>query len=283
MSDKKAPRGTVKKLLRALRPYRGRLLFSLLCSAVNAGLSLYIPLLFGRCIDLIVGPHNVDTQGVKNKLMLSGALILISALGAYLAAAENNRVTQSVIRDLRNGAFRKIQILPLSYLDSHPSGDTLSRVVNDVDRFADGLLLGFTQFFSGVITIVGDAVGAQVAQQLRDADDVHGADGRAGDEAARIEREERRVRVLAVGGQEDRVVALEAVQGEGLVDDDAEDVQRTGRQDDGDELADGVGLVEGFEGNEPQKRGNGESGEHGGLRRGKGCGGAGGWRPALRH
>ena len=155
LSDKKAPRGTVKKLLRALRPYRGRLLFSLLCSAVNAGLSLYIPLLFGRCIDLIVGPHNVDTQGVKNKLLLSGALILISALGAYLAAAENNRVTQSVIRDLRNGAFRKIQILPLSYLDSHPSGDTLSRVVNDVDRFADGLLLGFTQFFSGVITIAG--------------------------------------------------------------------------------------------------------------------------------
>ena len=152
---KKAPKGTVKKLARVLRPYRGRLLFSLLCSAVNAGLSLYIPLLFGRCIDLIAGQGNVDIAGVKHKLLVCGALIFVSAAGAYLAAAENNRVVAGVTRDLRNEAFRRIQILPLSYLDSHPAGDTLSRVVNDVDRFADGLLLGFTQFFSGVITIAG--------------------------------------------------------------------------------------------------------------------------------
>ncbi len=152
---KKAPKGTVKKLLRFLGAYKWRLAFSLLCSAVNAGLSLYIPLLFGRCIDLIVGPGNVDAEGVKRKLLFSGGLILLSALGAYLAAVENNRVTSGVTRDMRNAAFRKIQVLPLSYLDSHPAGDTLSRVVNDVDRFADGLLLGFTQFFSGVITIIG--------------------------------------------------------------------------------------------------------------------------------
>ncbi len=152
---KKAPKGTVKKLTRVLRPYRGRLLFSLLCSAVNAGLSLYIPLLFGRCIDLIAGRGNVDLAGVRHKLLVCGALIFVSAAGAYLAAAENNRVVAGVTRDLRNEAFGRIQILPLSYLDSHPAGDTLSRVVNDVDRFADGLLLGFTQFFSGVITIAG--------------------------------------------------------------------------------------------------------------------------------
>lgn len=154
----KAPKGTVKKLLRFLRPYRGRLLLSLTCSAVNAGLSLYIPLLFGRCIDLITGAGQVDTEGVKQKLILSAGLILVSALGAYLAAVENNRVTAAVTKDLRNAAFRKMQVLPLSFLDSHPSGDTLSRVVNDVDRFADGLLLGFTQFFSGVITIAGTLV-----------------------------------------------------------------------------------------------------------------------------
>lgn len=151
----KAPKGTVKKMARFLRPYRGRLALSLLCSAVNAGLSLYIPLLFGRCIDLIAGPGSVDAAGVKQKLLYSGGLIFASAVGAYLAAVENNRVTAAVTKDLRNAAFRKIQILPLSYLDTHPSGDTLSRVVNDVDRFADGLLLGFTQFFSGVITIIG--------------------------------------------------------------------------------------------------------------------------------
>ena len=151
----KAPKGTVKKMARFLRPYRGRLTLSLICSAVNAGLSLYIPLLFGRCIDLIAGPGSVDAAGVKQKLLYSGCLILVSAAGAYLAAVENNRVTAAVTKDLRNAAFRKIQILPLAYLDTHPSGDTLSRVVNDVDRFADGLLLGFTQFFSGVITIIG--------------------------------------------------------------------------------------------------------------------------------
>lgn len=153
--NKKAPKGTVKKLLRFLGAYKGRLAFSLLCSAVNAGLGLYIPLLFGRCIDLIVGPGRVDAEGIKSKLLVSGGLILLSALGAYLAAVENNRVTAGVTRDLRKEAFRKLQVLPLSYLDVHPAGDTLSRVVNDVDRFADGLLLGFTQFFSGVITILG--------------------------------------------------------------------------------------------------------------------------------
>ena len=152
---KKAPKGTVKKLMRCLGAYKGRLLVSLLCSAVNAGLSLYIPLLFGRCIDLITGPGGVDVPGVKQKLLTSAGLIFISALGAYFAAVENNRVTAGVVRDLREAAFSRLQVLPLAYLDTHASGETLSRVVNDVDRFADGLLMGFTQFFSGVITIAG--------------------------------------------------------------------------------------------------------------------------------
>jgi ATP-binding cassette subfamily B protein len=145
----------VKKLARYLGAYKGRLLFSLLCSAVNAGLSLCIPLLFGRCIDLIAVPGGVDLPGVKQKLLLSAGLIFVSALGAYLAAVENNRVTAGVVRDLRMAAFARLQVLPLAYLDTHASGETLSRVVNDVDRFADGLLMGFTQFFSGVITIAG--------------------------------------------------------------------------------------------------------------------------------
>jgi len=154
----KAPKGTVKGIVKFLSAYKIRLILSFFCSAVNAGLSLYIPLLFGRSIDLITGEGQVDFDGIKGRLALCAALIVVSAAGAYFAAYENNKIISSLTRDIRRSAFHKLQVLPLSYLDSHPSGDTLSRIVNDVDRFADGLLLGFTQFFPGVITIIGTLI-----------------------------------------------------------------------------------------------------------------------------
>ncbi|MCH5197713.1 MAG: ABC transporter ATP-binding protein [Oscillospiraceae bacterium] len=157
MADK-APKGTVKDILRFLSAYKIRLAASVFCSAVNAGLSLYIPLLFGQSIDLILGPGRVDFSSIKQKLILSAALIILSAAGAYVAAYENNKIISTLTRDIRNSAFKKLQVLPLSYLDNHPSGDTISRIINDVDRFSDGMLLGFTQFFSGIITIIGTLI-----------------------------------------------------------------------------------------------------------------------------
>ena len=144
----------MKKLLPYLGAYKGRLALSLLCAGVGAGLSVYIPLLFGRCIDLLLGPGSVDTAGVKQKLAVSAALIVLSAVGTYGASAVNHRVTCSVTRDLRERAYRQLHVLPLKTLDARPAGDTMSRIVNDVDRFADGLLLGFSQFFPGVVTIL---------------------------------------------------------------------------------------------------------------------------------
>ena len=158
MSEKKAsraPKGTVKKVLRFLGRYKVLLLLSLLCTAVNVALTLRIPLKFGEAIDLLLGAGKVPLAEVRTALLKNVLLILICALGAWLSAAANNRAVFSVVRDIRVAAFRKIHVLPLSYLDSHPTGDTLSRIVNDTDTFADGLLLGFTQFFSGALTIAG--------------------------------------------------------------------------------------------------------------------------------
>ena len=151
----RAPKGTVKKVLRFLGRYRPLLLLSLLCTAVNVALTLLIPLQFGRLIDLLLGAGLVDLSAVAAGLARCAAGIAVCALGAWCAAAANNRVTFGVVRDIRNAAFRKIHLLPVSFLDSHPAGDTLSRIVNDTDTFADGLLLGFTQFFSGALTIAG--------------------------------------------------------------------------------------------------------------------------------
>ncbi|MBQ7637270.1 MAG: ABC transporter ATP-binding protein, partial [Clostridia bacterium] len=136
MMAAKAPKGTVKGILRFLKAYRPEIALSVFCSAVNAGLSLYIPLLFGQSIDLISGPGRVDFDGIKYRLLICGALIAFCAAGAYFAAYANNKIVSSLTKDIRTAAFRKLQVLPLKYLDSHQSGDTLSRIINDVDRFA---------------------------------------------------------------------------------------------------------------------------------------------------
>lgn len=148
---KSALRGT----LRRIGPYRGYVILSLIVAAASVAAQLYIPILTGDAIDRMLGVGIVDFAGVARIVALIGVSIGIAALAQWIMSECNNRVTFGVSRDLRNEAIAKLQKLPLSYLDAHPSGDLLSRVVADVDTFADGLLMGFSQLFTGVMTIVG--------------------------------------------------------------------------------------------------------------------------------
>ena len=144
--------------LRLMKPYRGALLLSLVFTLLQAGLAVAAPLFFGKAVDFIVGAGQVGFEGVRRHLLTAGALALLSALGAAFAARENNRVANALVRDLRVRAFDKLQVLPLKYLDAVPAGDTLSKIVADVDQLSDGVLLFLTQFFSGVVTILGTLV-----------------------------------------------------------------------------------------------------------------------------
>ena len=146
---------TLRRVLRRIRPYSFFVLCSLLVAAVSVAAQLYIPILCGNAIDAMLGAGNVQMASV---LKIIARILIVAAAAAFaqwLLSVCNNRITFSVSRDLRNAALRKIQSLPLSYLDSHPSGDIVSRMIADVDTFADGLLMGFTQLFSGLLTIFG--------------------------------------------------------------------------------------------------------------------------------
>ena len=146
---------TLRRVLRRIRPYSFFVLCSLIVAAVSVAAQLYIPILCGDAIDAMLGAGNVQMASV---LKIIARILIVAAAAAFaqwLLSVCNNRITFSVSRDLRNAALRKIQSLPLSYLDSHPSGDIVSRMIADVDTFADGLLMGFTQLFSGLLTIFG--------------------------------------------------------------------------------------------------------------------------------
>ena len=147
--------GTLKKVLSYLKRYWLSLGLSLVLALIYVGMTLYIPILVGRAIDQIVDAGQVDfaTMGAYLKLVLLCAAV--AGLSQWVMSELNNRMTYRVTRDIRNEAFRHIQVLPLSYLDGHPQGDVVSRVISDVDTFADGLLMGFTQLFTGVMTILG--------------------------------------------------------------------------------------------------------------------------------
>ncbi len=151
----KAKKGALKKVLRYIRRYWLLVGLSVALAAVSVAAALYIPILTGNAVDLIVGPGKVDFGGVFRILVQIGGVIGLAALAQWVMSVINNRVTYRVVRDIREEAFRHIQVLPLSYLDAHPAGETVSRVIADVDQFADGLLMGFTQLFTGVITILG--------------------------------------------------------------------------------------------------------------------------------
>ncbi len=148
-------KGTIPKVWRYIRRYRLLLILSMLFAAATVAMTLYLPILIGNTIDLIVSPGHVDFPGIRSLLIKIGIIAGCTGLTQWLMNMLNNRITYHVIRDVRQEAFGKLQILPLSYLDAHPSGSILSRIIADVDQFADGLLMGFTQLFTGVVTILG--------------------------------------------------------------------------------------------------------------------------------
>lgn len=152
---KKAAKGTLRKVLRYIGRYRLLVALSILLAAVSVGASLYIPILTGNAVDCILGPGAVDFPGVLRVLVQMAVVVGVAALCQWVMNVVNNRVTYRVVRDIRNDAFTRLQALPLKYLDAHPAGEIVSRVVADVDQFADGLLMGFTQLFTGVLTIFG--------------------------------------------------------------------------------------------------------------------------------
>ena len=149
---------TMKKVLHFLKKYWALELLSLLFAALSVVLTLYLPILIGDAVDLIIGQGLVDFEGISAVLIKMGVVIALTALAQWLMNTCNNRITYNVVRDIRRQAFDKLTRLPLKYVDSHPHGDVISRIVADVDQFSDGLLMGFTQFFSGVMTILGTLV-----------------------------------------------------------------------------------------------------------------------------
>lgn len=145
----------VKKVLGYIGRYKIILFLSILCAAVSSLLALYVPILIGQAIDYIIGAGNVDFEKILLILYKIAVTVAVTALLQWIMNVLNNRITFNVVRDMRNKAFQKLQVLPFSYLDSHSNGETVSRVITDADQLADGLLMGFTQLFTGVVTIIG--------------------------------------------------------------------------------------------------------------------------------
>ena len=148
-------REVLRRILLFTRPYAPFIVISFVCAAVSVAVSLIVPVFCGKAIDEMIGAGSVRFEGVMTIIGGIGIVVAVAALAQWIMAVCNNKITFGVSRDLRNEAIRKIQTLPLSFLDSHPTGDLLSRITADVDTFSDGLLMGFTQLFSGVITILG--------------------------------------------------------------------------------------------------------------------------------
>lgn len=155
MVDKKKNKGTLKKVFSYIGKYKYFLILSMFFAAVTVGLTLYAPILVGKAIDCIIGKGNVDFVNMKSILIKVAIIVASTALIQWLMNVCNNKITYNVSRDLRKKAFEKIEILPFSYIDTHSKGDIVSRVITDVDQLSDGLLMGFTHFFTGVITIIG--------------------------------------------------------------------------------------------------------------------------------
>lgn len=151
----KQQKGTLLRVLQYVKPYRVLVIISLLCACVSAAAQLLIPILTGKAIDQMIGAGQVNLSGVLVFAVWIAVVAALSAVAQQFLATSNNKIAYNISRDLRNAAFHKLQHLPLSYLDAHPSGDLVSRMIADVDTFSDGLLMGFTQLFTGVVLIVG--------------------------------------------------------------------------------------------------------------------------------
>ena len=152
--QKKNNKETMKRVLKYIRKYTPALVLSLLLAGLTVLLTLYIPILTGNAVDLIIGKGQVDMPGIFSIMKKIAIAMIITAVGQWVMNTCNNYITYHVIRDIRTDAFAKLEILPLKYLDAHAYGDIVSRVIADVDTFADGLLMGFTQLFTGVLTIL---------------------------------------------------------------------------------------------------------------------------------
>ena len=151
MTDKK----TLRRVLAYIRGSLGKIIVTLILALAIVGMTLYVPILIGDAIDLCVEGGGIDFAAILALLARAGALIALTALLQWVMSVLNSNITYKVVHDIRRDAIRKIQSLPLSYIDGHPAGETVNRVISDVDTFSDGLLMGFTQFFTGVITILG--------------------------------------------------------------------------------------------------------------------------------
>ena len=149
---------TVKKIFKYLTHYKLSIIFSLLFAFITVAGQLAIPVLQGKAIDRIIGAGNVDIKGIITILIIIAVTVAVTALFQWIMNVINNKITYSIVRDIRKDAFEKLQILPVNYVDTHPAGEIVSKVIADVDQFADGLLMGFTQFFTGIMTIIGTLV-----------------------------------------------------------------------------------------------------------------------------
>ena len=154
----KKNKGTFRRLLKLIEKYKFLVLLSLLLAVVVVATQLYAPILFGKAVDLAIGKGNVDIKGIIIILIKTGIVIGITALAQWIMSVINNRITYRVVMDLRVQAFRHLQKLDIAYIDSHEHGDIVSRIITDIDQLSDGLLMGFTQFFTGVVTILGTLI-----------------------------------------------------------------------------------------------------------------------------
>lgn len=158
MKDRSSNRDILKKVLRHIEKYKIFLFISIVLAAVSVILTLYIPILTGQAVDCIIGSGAVDFDGILDILKKMAVIIVLTAVVQWVMNTCNNKIAYQVVRDVRDEAFHKLQILPLKYIDGHSHGDIVSRVIADVDQFSDGLLMGFTQLFTGVVTIIGTLV-----------------------------------------------------------------------------------------------------------------------------
>ncbi len=158
---KKSNKGNIKtffEILKYLKKYRIVFVISVILTLFSVALTLYVPILIGEAIDLAVGKNNVDLDGIVSILITVAVCIVLTAFLQWTTNVLNNRMTYGIVRNIRHAAFKRIQSFPISYIDANTTGDTVSRVITDVDQFADGLLLGFTQFSNGIMTIIGTLV-----------------------------------------------------------------------------------------------------------------------------
>lgn len=154
-TSKKLDRNTIQRVLQLIRPYKGMVILTLTLALITVVTTLLAPVLAGRAVDKIVGPGQVDYQGLGRIALAMVATIACTALSQWLMNVVNNRITFQVVRDMRVRVFEQLEILPLKYMDAHRPGDAISRITTDVEQFSDGLLMGFTQLFTGVLTILG--------------------------------------------------------------------------------------------------------------------------------